>query len=378
MTKTLVCILAQTRSYELTWNNFKKHVLDELNADLALCIGVTKKYNYNNPFWKNAKYRWSIEEFGDDYSNAFDFAQNEIYSNSKKIKENWRILLNIKNFWLGGIKGFTAKDTLHLDSFPEWKKDRVGSSSILIFYRWLLIQKLQESNLIEKYDRFIVTRSDFFWPLKHPPLNKMKKDFIWIPDGEGYGGITDRYVLCNNSNISEYLSILNPILTEPKKLYNLMKNKNDWNLEKYIKLYLKQKNLYKKVKFFPYIMYTIFPNPKDTNEFEEFDGINKEWMKTIYSEEMVSNEHKYIVKKPSEYLSSIIYSIIIKNNWSNFNIIKMKFFFLMTLLFLNQKKIFKYLIKNNDLIDWNIIDKEINNLKEKGHLINYIKNKYYF
>ena len=46
MSKTLVCIIAQTRGYEVTWKNFKKNVLDELNADLAVCIGTTKKYNY--------------------------------------------------------------------------------------------------------------------------------------------------------------------------------------------------------------------------------------------------------------------------------------------------------------------------------------------
>ena len=44
MTKTLVCIIAQTRSHEVTWDNFKKNVLDELHADLALCIGINKDY----------------------------------------------------------------------------------------------------------------------------------------------------------------------------------------------------------------------------------------------------------------------------------------------------------------------------------------------
>ena len=45
MSKVLVCILAQTRSYEVTWKNFKKNVLDELNADLALCVAEKKTDN---------------------------------------------------------------------------------------------------------------------------------------------------------------------------------------------------------------------------------------------------------------------------------------------------------------------------------------------
>ena len=149
MAKTLVWIIAQTRSHEVTWKNFEKNVLRELNADLALCIGLTKKYNFENPFWKNAKYKWTIEDFGDDYSKGFDLAQQKIFENSKEKKEDWRILLNIKDFWLGGIKGYTSGDKSHLSSFPNWSKDRVGSSSILIFYRWLLLQNLEENNLIE-------------------------------------------------------------------------------------------------------------------------------------------------------------------------------------------------------------------------------------
>tara|TARA_B100000965_G_C19509092_1_gene721113 strand:- start:35 stop:1189 length:1155 start_codon:yes stop_codon:yes gene_type:complete len=384
MSKILVCILAQTRSHEVTWKNFKKNVLDELNADLALCIGTTKKYNYNNPFWTSAKYKWNIEEFGDDYSTAFDFAQNKICENSKEDKQDWRILLNIKDFWLGGIKGFTTGYETHSDEFlakfPEWKKEKVGSSSILIFYRWLLLQKLRENNLIEKYDRFIITRSDFFWPIKHPPIDLMKKNCIWIPDGEGYGGITDRYALTNKEDISDYLSILDPILTQPKNLYNLMKNKNNWNLEKYINLHLKQRNLKKKIKYFPYIMYTVFPNPQTTEEFKEFEDLNLEWMKTIYSKDKISSVYNFIIKKPSEYLSSVLYTSILKKKkiWGNMNMLKIKYIFLTILLFLNKKKLFNYIINDSNLIDWNLIDTEINNLKRKGGFLNYIKNKYYF
>ena len=379
MAKTLVCIIAQTRSHEVTWKNFEKNVLRELNADLALCIGLTKKYNFENPFWKNAKYKWTIEDFGDDYSKGFDLAQQKIFENSKEKKEDWRILLNIKDFWLGGIKGYTSGDKSHLSSFPNWSKDRVGSSSILIFYRWLLLQNLEENNLIEKYDRFIVTRSDYFWPIKHPSVDKMKKEYIWIPDDEGFGGVTDRYVLTNKSDIKAYLSILNPILTEPKRLYNLMKNKKNWNLEKYIKLYFEQKKIKKRIKFFPYFMYTVFPNPKTTKEFDEFTDLNLEWMRTVYSSNKISNKLNLIIKKPSEYLSSTIYKSIIKdhNSWKNLKILKIKYLFLALILFLDKKILIRYFFKNENIIDWEIIEKELEGLRKKGGFLNYIKNKHY-
>jgi len=34
MSKTLVIVLSETRAHELTFDNFKKNVIDELNADL--------------------------------------------------------------------------------------------------------------------------------------------------------------------------------------------------------------------------------------------------------------------------------------------------------------------------------------------------------
>ena len=60
---------------------------------------------------------------------------------------------------------------------------------------------------------------------------------------------------------------------------------------------------------------------------------------TIYSKD-VSSIHKLIVKKPSEYLSSIIYANVIKNDnsWKNMNVLKIKFFFLAMLFFYVNKK----------------------------------------
>ena len=54
MPKTLVIILSETRAHELTFDNFKKNVIDELNADLCLCIGIKPDYDYNNPLFMDS------------------------------------------------------------------------------------------------------------------------------------------------------------------------------------------------------------------------------------------------------------------------------------------------------------------------------------
>ena len=52
MSRTLVIILSETRAHELTFDNFKQNVLDVLNADLCVCIGIKDNYDYENRYYK--------------------------------------------------------------------------------------------------------------------------------------------------------------------------------------------------------------------------------------------------------------------------------------------------------------------------------------
>ena len=79
---TLIIILAETRTSELTFNNFKENLLNHLNADLCICIGATKNYDISNPFYQFAKYKFIYNE-PNDYGIALDKAYNEIIKNNK-------------------------------------------------------------------------------------------------------------------------------------------------------------------------------------------------------------------------------------------------------------------------------------------------------
>jgi hypothetical protein len=274
--KVLVIVLSETRASELTFDNFKKNVIDELNADLCVCIGVKKDYDYNNPFYKLAKHRFTYDE-PNDYGDAFEYAYNDYTKDTgSKPEIYWREFLNIKDQFLGGIKG---------------ENQHPGSAGILIFFRWFLLKKLKETGLINHYDRFIVTRSDYIYQVPHPKVNKMKSENIWIPDGEQYGGYTDRHAILSKTNIEPYLNILNNMFARSKEYYDKMKSKNDWNLEQVIKFNLEQNGYISKVREFPYVMYAV----------RNKDGSTR-WSKGEYNEEL-----GYFIKYPSEYDKSSEY-----------------------------------------------------------------------
>ncbi len=296
--KTLVIILSETRAFELTFNNFKENVIDILDADLALCIGVKQDYNYENPFYKLAKYHFLYDE-PDDYSTSFDYAYNkiinnnldyEIYNNSEHKRIYWRQFLKIKDQFLGGIKD-------DIDQHP-------GSAGILIFFRWFLLKNLINNNLINIYDRFIITRSDFIYQLPHPKMSILDEKYIWIPNSEYYGGYTDRHVILSKNNIELYLNILNNMVLQSNKYFNGMNNYNitNWNLEKLIKFHLEQNNISNLVKHFPYISYAV----------RNIDGTTR-WSKGTFSDEL-----GYYIKYSKEYDISSQYKNKLNEHINNF------------------------------------------------------------
>lgn len=269
--KTLIIILSETRASELTFENFKQNVYDQLNADLCVCIGVKPDYNYDDPYYKLAKHHFTYKE-PTDYGDAFEYAYQDYIKETGKTPEiHWREFLKIKDQFLGGIK--------------DPQEQHPGSAGILIFFRWFLLKKLKESNLLNQYDRFIITRSDYIYQVPHPDVDKMNKTNIWIPDGEQYGGYTDRHVILSKSNIESHLNILNNMFEKSRDYYQKMQSKNDWNLEQVIKFNLEQNGVIDKVREFPYVMYAVRSKNGSTR-----------WSQGEYNDEL-----GYFIKYKSEF-----------------------------------------------------------------------------
>ena len=277
----LVIVLCETRAYEHSFDLFKKNLLDVLQADLCLCVANNQREVKDNPFYKEAKYIWSYDE-PDDWGDAYDKAQ-EMFD----CTQNWRQLLLIKDQWLGGIKG---------------DNEHPGSAGILLFFRWFLKLSILKSGILNNYDRFVITRSDFVHRIPHVPLKYLCPEFIWVPNGENYGGYTDRHIVVSNRDVLKVLSISDRVIIDPDNLFLDMNFDSEWNLEKFIKFSFEYMGLGERVRRFPYTMYSV----------RSIDG------HTRWSEGDFCSKHGYYIKYQNEYKSYKLASMFVKEkpDWS--------------------------------------------------------------
>ena len=267
--RVLVIVLAETRAHELTFERFKHNLLDVVDGDLALCVANNEREETDNPFYKHARYTWIYNE-PEDWGDAFDEACAE-----EKGDPNWRKILQIKDQWLGGIKG---------------KEEHPGSAGILLYFRWFLKQQLEREQLVKKYDRFIITRSDFMHQAPHVLLTRLNPSYIWIPEGEFYGGYTDRHIVLSAEHVLEVLSIADDLVKNPDRLINEMQDVSCWNLERFIKFSFKRRGISSLVRYFPYTMFSVrAPN-----------GATR-WSKGKYSDEL-----GFFIKYKGEYKRAIV------------------------------------------------------------------------
>jgi len=167
---------------------------------------------------------------------------------------DWRIMLQIKGMWQGRIRS------------PD---PQPSNASVLFFLRWLLLHGLQQDGLLDRYDRFVITRSDFVWLCPHPPLSILDRGAIWFPNGEHYGGLNDRHLIVSRADVVNSLNLIEDILLEPSQLYEEMKYMIGRpvahnNVEQFLAHHFRRKKLFHKVKMFPYVMYLARPSGDDS------------------------------------------------------------------------------------------------------------------
>jgi hypothetical protein len=234
--RVLVVLLCETRAWELTLETFTSNVLDQLNADLALCVGDRES---PNPLYDRARYVWRLHE-PDDWATAFDGVADG---------SSWRVLLDISEQFLGGIE-----DAEH----PQ-----IGSGAIILFFREFLRQSLEREEILDSYDWIIITRSDFIWPVSHPRVEALSNRRIYLLDGEQHGGVPDRHFIVPRRFFDPVLSIADPIFKDPeglKRRIERVSERQGWflmNVERFLALRLRELGLWRFVRYLPYVPYTV-------------------------------------------------------------------------------------------------------------------------
>jgi len=194
--KTLFCIIGNLRGGDLPYESFLENFGD--TCDLCLCVGNT----HQDSLWRRrARFIWEVDESD---PNVWE----KIYDS---VSTEWRSLSHVKNLW-GPYQGLR------------------GSGMIICSFR----QKLHEEliKLPTVYDRYVLTRADHYYVSNDLP--EVKPGRIYLPEGEEYGGVTDRFSVADREAFLQSLLVI-PFIIQNPNLYG--------NVEKYLDLFYRSSGL---------------------------------------------------------------------------------------------------------------------------------------
>jgi len=187
--KYLILLSGSPRGGEKAWKSLIKYVKNPLSADLAISYG--DNFEIPNILKENVTYDWKFTE----PENWTDYYE-------KEYKGTWKqFLLLGKDLGMAG----------GLDN-------NSGSGAIVSALKDIIYKNYLET--VIKYEYIIHTRFD---QLYVDYQNDFSGDNIWIPEGEDYFGICDRFAVFPSIYAKEYFSICEYI-DSPKSLNNPPKN----------------------------------------------------------------------------------------------------------------------------------------------------------
>jgi hypothetical protein len=260
--RILVVIIGGVRAPSAVHATFVQHVLQPLNADLALLVGNSTP----TALHRRAKFLWTVPEY-EDWSVVLDEAARMLGVPTSAEQGGWRVLGETHNCgrqFLGGVR-FGG------DSKCEHK----GTGGILLAMRWLLQQRLVEHQVLEKYDRLLITRSDYMYLCDYPsPPSFLDSRFAWLPCGQDWDGITDRQLLVPAAQAMRFLNVTQQLLCDPTAVPRFTEN-----LEQIIKVFWERANLTQGIRRFMHPGFTVQSNR--TGE----DRSNHDWRPAASEEE---------------------------------------------------------------------------------------------
>lgn len=268
--KTLVVVLAETRGHSLTFKRFQDLVLQPLAADLVLCVGNHAREERDNPFYRRASHVFVLHEPSD----FGDYLAEIVREQYPERKGDYQKLYSFQNQFLGGIRA----------------SGHPGTGGLLLCYRHFLWRCLEKSGLAEAYDSFVITRSDYLYLYPHPPVEIMEPGKIYFPDGERYGGVTDRHAVVPRELLFDLLDVWGTFFRDFPATQRELGQRQDWNLEQILAWHLRKRGMLPNTAFFPYVFFTIRPPAatsswslgKYSSRYRGFVKYEEEFKRAVY------------------------------------------------------------------------------------------------
>ena len=238
MSRLLVCLLGSLRGSEQTWSTLIDRVLRPNAADLVLMLGVADGTTRRRTLLHKVAIRaWQIRDRSDESWGAYLDAI--AWSTGAPNATAWR-------HDLGRIR--VGSDSWMSPLFlGPWR----WSATINLILRWELKQRLlADRALLDGYERFMITRSDQFFYCP-PALGLLSGSLLWVPEGEDYGGLCDRLLLCSRVHVLEALSIIDGFVVTPSHYPAHL------NPERFFRLRLEHMQLWPLVRRFRRVMLTV-------------------------------------------------------------------------------------------------------------------------
>lgn len=207
--RTLVVLYGNQRGGPLAWESMNKYLIRPLEADVAVLFPT-------RGFPVSVKFDWSSIR-----------APLPSFS-------TWKRLCGLK------YQSTPEHPVLFGQTMGLLCPDHLGSAGLLLVDRWRA--QIGISKLLDEYDRFIFTRSDYLYLAEHPPLEEDEEGPYFLA-GEEYGGVSDRHTIGSNKNTMRVLNVTQDLLYRPKVWEPKMEQQRIVNLEQLLSLYFQEQDI---------------------------------------------------------------------------------------------------------------------------------------
>ncbi|EJK65538.1 hypothetical protein THAOC_13587 [Thalassiosira oceanica] len=202
--------MGNLRGGEEAWKSLYKNVLDQNGTSVDLALMIMDDYNStypNSSLLERAKYIWTFPSY-DNWIDAVDEVNGTSWRETHLPTFKDLAATNGPSILFGPLRVF--------DEEKNKTVQFAGSAMLIFMIRWFLIQKIHEQGILEKYDRFVVTRTDHFYACHHSFMSLDLSDGrIWLPVGQDFGGYTDRHMVVGGENLIDALDLMTDMILKP-------------------------------------------------------------------------------------------------------------------------------------------------------------------